>query len=103
MMCIYCSSFEDTNVVLLPPCELPCESRRSDAFPISGGGDNSFSSCCSCASTESVICCGPDSRPVTDTLSCASTRWKSRSRVSVALKSRVWSDRPGLVLFNKRE
>lgn len=87
---MYYSTVKDTDVVLLPHCELPRESRRSDLLPMGGGGDNSCSSCCICASTESPVdCCIPNPGAVTDTPRRASTRWKSLSRVSVALKSRV--------------
>src|SRR5258706_2893478 len=86
---VNCSNFEDTNVVLLPHCVFPCESRRSDLLAIGGGGDNSCSSCCSWASTEPPMGCGPCSDTVTETPSPVSTWWDSQSNCSVALKSRL--------------
>ena len=64
------SNFKDANDdgVLLPHCELLRETRYSNLLANRGGGDNSCSSCCSRASTESPVGRGPCPDTVTETL-----------------------------------
>ena len=74
-----CSKFEETNVVRLPYFELPHESCPSDLLAVGGGGENSCSSWCSSAPTESPV----GRRPCSDT----ATETETPSRVNLVVKS----------------